>query len=71
MRHFVPLDTGAGWGVCYRNFRGEFVTVMECTTLEVAYEQAAQMTRQAFEDALGAASFARTAMDRAAREIRP
>lgn len=56
MRHFVPLDTGAGWGVCYRNFRGEFVPVMECTTLESAYEQSAQLTQQATAEAMKAAA---------------
>lgn len=44
MRHFVPLPTKTGWAVAYGNHRGEFVTVMECATLESAYQESAAMT---------------------------
>lgn len=45
MKHYVPLqlDNGA-WGVCYGNHRGEFIAVMECPSLQVAYSEAREMT---------------------------
>lgn len=56
MKHYVPIDTGKGWGVCYRNFRGEFVPVMECVSFETAYLQSAQLTQQAAAEAMHAAA---------------
>lgn len=46
MRHYIPLQTATGWAVAYGNHRGEFVSVMECPTLETAYEEARLMTMQ-------------------------
>lgn len=54
MKHYVPIDTGKGWGVAYRNWRGEFVPVMECTTFETAYEQSSLLTKQALTEAVSA-----------------
>ena len=59
MKHFVPIDTGTGWGVCYRNFRGEFVPIMECVSFDVAYDQCVKHTQDAMEEAMrGAALYA-------------
>jgi hypothetical protein len=51
MRHYVPLQTKDGWAVCYFNHRREFVSVMECATLETAYIESVNLTIQALEEA--------------------
>lgn len=51
MRHYVPLQTRDGWAVCYFNHRREFVSVMECATLESAYIESVNLTMQALEEA--------------------
>lgn len=53
MRHFIPLqDDKGGWHVAYGNHRGEFIAVMECQSLEVAYHEAEAMTLDATKRAL-------------------
>ena len=63
MRHYVPLQTADGWAVCYFNHRREFVSVMECATLESAYAECVALTAQAMREAaaiMDAAPKART-----------
>lgn len=63
MRHYIPLQTKDGWAVCYFNHRREFVSVMECGTLESAYVECVNLTTQAHAEAariLDAAPQART-----------
>lgn len=52
MTHFVPLQSDKGWVVAYGNHRGEFIAVMDCNTLEAAYQEAAAMTLDALKRAL-------------------
>jgi hypothetical protein len=51
MRHYIPLQTRDGWAVCYLNHRREFVSVMECATLEAAYIESVNHTIAALEEA--------------------
>jgi hypothetical protein len=45
MRHFIPLqDNKGGWHVAYGNHRGEFIAVMECGSLQAAYQESKAMT---------------------------
>lgn len=52
MKHYIPLATANGWAVAYGNHRGEFISVMECATLESAYAEASAMTLDATKRAL-------------------
>lgn len=52
MRHYIPLQTSSGWAVVYGNHRGEFIAVMDCNTLQAAYNEAAAMTLDATKRAL-------------------
>lgn len=58
MRHYTTLLNERGWHVCYRNHRGEFISVLECGSLDSAYEQAEEMTRRAYTDAMTAQAMA-------------
>lgn len=45
MRHYIPLQDNRGtWCVAYGNHRGEFISVMECGSLEAAYQESKDMT---------------------------
>jgi hypothetical protein len=57
MRHYTTIPTRQGWAVAYANHRGEFVSVMECPTLETAYDEAARMTAEGFKSLVTAATF--------------
>lgn len=53
MRHFIPLQDNRGaWCVAYGNHRGEFISVMECGSLEAAYNESQAMTLDATKRAL-------------------
>lgn len=53
MRHFIPLQDNRGaWCVAYGNHRGEFISVMECGSLETAYREAEAMTLEATKRAI-------------------
>jgi hypothetical protein len=52
MRHYIPLQSVGGWAVAYQNHRGEFVAVMDCKSLETAYNEAAAMTLAAIKKAM-------------------
>lgn len=52
MRHYIPLQTETGWAVAYGNHRGEFISVMECPTLETAYGEAREMTLHETKEAI-------------------
>jgi hypothetical protein len=52
MRHYIPLQSAGGWAVAYQNHRGEFIAVMDCKNLEIAYQEAAAMTLAATKQAL-------------------
>lgn len=53
MRHYVPLQDNKGnWTVAYGNHRGEFIAVMECPSLEVAYNESEAMTLDATKAAI-------------------
>lgn len=53
MRHFIPLQAANGtWHVAYGNHRGEFIAVMECGSLEAAYNESEAMTLDANKRAI-------------------
>lgn len=53
MKHYIPLQDSRGvWCVAYGNHRGEFISVMECGSLEAAYHEAEAMTLDATKRAI-------------------
>lgn len=53
MTHYIPLQDAKGaWHVAYGNHRGEFIAVMECASLEAAYDESQAMTLKATKAAI-------------------
>lgn len=52
MRHYTTMQAAQGWAVVYRNHRGEYISIMECATLDAAYSEAAALTLDATKRAL-------------------
>ncbi len=52
MNHYIPLQGENGWSVAYRNHRAEFISVMECPSLDTAYAECAALTLHEVKQAI-------------------